>query len=139
MVRSAKIIAGRISLARAKALWPSATISVLCPLRSSTSAMRRATWGSSSTTRIMMRSSSLKADAHRLAQVRAARAEKRSDDVPDGVARRRDRRRQRGLPGIDAEGECGRHDERDHVRHRAGMLRRKCHEHQEAPGDEEND
>src|SRR5258708_26044344 len=104
MVRSAKIIDGRNSMARVNALWPSAMISVFSPLRWRTSAMRRATCGSSSTTRIMARSSHLEPHANLLAQMRAGRAEERSDHVPDDVAERRDARRERCLPGVDAEG-----------------------------------
>src|SRR5437763_1214429 len=139
MVRSARIISGRSSRARASALWPSETISLWKPWRWRILAISCATGASSSTTRITA-TSRFEADADLLAQVSEGGAGQRTDGVGDGVGHGRHPRGERVLPYVDSHRKDDSYRTGDHVRLRARPARPvQGQEHQEAPGDEEKD
>src|SRR6188508_2724789 len=118
MVRSAKIMAGLAEMARLKALSPSETTWESKPLRCSTSEMSRATWGSSSTTRIMRLSprSKVEPHMHALPRVTERRAGQRAQPVGHHVRERRHPRGQKLLP----DQEAGRKRHRADDRHAIG-------------------
>src|SRR5437870_3143458 len=104
MVRSAKMMSGEFARAFSSAEPPSATTSDSCPFRCSTSEISRATCGSSSTTRILMRSP-VEAEMDLLAEMPAGGAGERAQAIRKGVGEGRDAGRQQQLPRRQAESE----------------------------------
>src|SRR5215212_11086057 len=137
MVRSARIMAGRCSRARASCLCPSATISLSKPLRCRILAISCATGASSSTTRITT-ASGFEADAHPLPQISEGGAGQRADRVGDRVGQRGHPRGEKVLPYVDSHRKDDSHRAGDGVRLRTRPRRTvEGEEHQEAPGQEE--
>src|SRR5438067_6516846 len=134
MVRSAKIIDGLDARAFSRAAPPSATMSTFSPLRCSTRAMSRATWGSSSTMRITP-GPLHETDAQLLAQMRPHRPDRAADRVPGRVVPAGDARGQRALPS-DQHTRKG-HADRDGQRVRGGAAAAvECEKGQRPPRDE---
>src|SRR5438105_7198453 len=137
MVRSAKMIDGRNSLARASAAAPSATTSDFSPLRCNTREIRRATCGSSSTMRIIARDlSAIETNAHAFAQMRERSTGECAADVREGVGDRHDARRQKRLPKRQPCGENDSDDQRDDITARS-LLAIEQHEGEKSPRHEQ--